>query len=88
MFNFLEYISDALNVLYAIGGFILSLWWIWIPWFLFVLAWSLWIKYIRNEHINEWEWVLLEIIPPREIKKTPKVMEQFFAGLHGTHQSG
>ena len=88
MFKFLEYISDAFDVLYAIGGFILSLWWIWIPWFLFILAWNLWIKYIRNKHINEWEWVLLEIIPPRDIKKTPKVMEQFFAGLHGTHQSG
>lgn len=30
----------------------------------------------------------MEVIPPREIKKTPKAMEQFFAGLHGTHQAG
>lgn len=88
MLNFLEYISDVFNVLLIIGGFIVSLWWIWIPWFLFVLAWSIWIGYKRNECINSWDWVLLEVIPPRDIKKTPKAMEQFFTALHGTHQAG
>jgi len=87
MFNFLEYISDVLNVLYAIGGFILSLWWIWIPWFLFILARDLFLKYKRDEFIQDMEWVLLEVIPPSEILKTPRAMEQFFAGLHGTQST-
>jgi len=88
MFNFLGYISDVLNVIYAIGGFILSLWWIWIPWFLFVLARDLWFKYIHDKAARKKEWVLLEIIPPRDIKKTPRAMEQFFAGLHGVQGWG
>jgi len=49
MFNFLGYVSDAFDVLCAIGGFILSLWWIWVPWFLFALARDLWFKHINDK---------------------------------------
>lgn len=33
------------------------------------------------------DWVLLEVRPPAEIKKTPRAMEQFFAGLHGCQRT-
>ncbi len=88
MFNFLGYVSDAFDVFCAIGGFILSLWWIWIPWFLFALARDLWFKHINDKAAQKKDWVLLEIIPPRDIKKTPKAMEQIFAGLHGVQGWG
>jgi len=52
--------------------------------FLLLLAKGFWLKYKRQQFIQKIEWVLLEIKPPREIKKTPQAMEQFFAGLHGT----
>ncbi len=57
------------------------------PIFLFYTAYGLWLKFIRQKFVQKTEWVLLEIIPPAEVKKTPRAMEQFFAGLHGT-QSG
>ena len=83
----MSYFSDIIFIvltgLYYIGGLLLSLWWIWIPWFLFVLARDLWFKYIRNMNLQNLEWVLLEIVPPRDIQKTARAMEQFFASLHG-----
>ncbi len=80
----IEIISIVILGLYLIGGFLLSLWWVWIPWFLFVLARDIWLKYTRDKFNRKLKWVLLEIVPPRDIQKTPRAMEQFFAGLHGT----
>ena len=85
MFDFLGIISNILSELYFIGGFLLSLWWIWLPWILFVLAKDIWIRYRRNKFVQELEWVLLEVKPPQNIEKTPYAMEQLFAGLHGVH---
>lgn len=74
---------DLITGIYSIGGFLLSLWWIYIPLILFLFAKDLWLKYTRNKFSDSLEWILLELIPPREIQKTPKAMEQFFCGLHG-----
>jgi len=80
---FLEILTTIFAVLYVIVRFLISLWWIYIPLFLGALAWSLWIRYIRNKEVQSMEWILLEIKPPRDIIKTARGMEQFFAGLHG-----
>ncbi len=85
MSSFSDIIFIILTGLYYIGGLLLSLWWIWIPWFLFILARDLWLKYIRNMNLQNLEWVLLEVVPPRDIQKTARAMEQFFASLHGIH---
>ncbi len=76
--------SFIIGVLLFIGGFLLSLWWIWIPLFLFYLTKGFWLKWKRTLYINEMDWILLEVIPPKDIKKTAQAMEQFFCGLHGT----
>ncbi len=73
--------------LYYLGGFLLSLWWIYIPLILFFLVKGLWLKNARQKFIKDLDWVLLEIKPPAEIKKTPRAMEQFFAGLHGAQRT-
>ncbi|MBU2068528.1 hypothetical protein KKE13_03065, partial [Patescibacteria group bacterium] len=39
--------------------------------------------YTRNKVEQKKEWILLELIPPRDIIKTPYGMEQFFSGIHG-----
>ena len=83
MSAFLEIISIVFIFLYFIGGFLLSLWWIWIPWLLFILARDIWIKHVRNKFAQDLEWVLLEVRPPQDVKKTPHAIEQLFAGLHG-----
>jgi hypothetical protein len=75
---------DSLKIIASsIGGFLLSLWWIWLPVILFLVVKDLWLKNVRQKFIQKIDWVLLEIRPPREIRKTPRAMEQFFAALHG-----
>src|SRR3989339_959685 len=83
MEGFSTTISLALSVVLFAIGFLISLWWIWIPWLFFVLARNLWLKWRRSIFIGKLDWVLLEILPPKNVKKTARAMEQFFAGLHG-----
>jgi len=87
MESFLTTISLALSVVLFAIGFLLSLWWIWIPWLFFVLARDLWLKWRRTIFINGLDWALLEVTPPKNMKKTARAMEQFFAGLHGIQGS-
>ena len=41
------------------------------------VAWKLWVHYIQQDFISGIEWVLLEIVPPREVLRSPKAMELF-----------
>lgn len=42
-----------------------------------------WMKHIRKRYAMSIEWVLLEIVPPRDIEKSPKPMESIFEGMAG-----
>lgn len=62
----------------------------WLLFFGFILmriAWVLWVHYVRQSFIAGIDWVLLEIIPPREVLRSPKAMELFFTNAL-YHQSG
>src|SRR3989338_7345032 len=43
-----------------------------------IIAWRFWVHYIQQDFISGIEFVLLEIIPPREVLRSPKAMELFF----------
>ncbi len=45
--------------------------------FLGWIAWKLWVHYIRQDFISGITFVLLEIVPPREVERSPKAMELF-----------
>lgn len=51
--------------------------------FLIALFIELWTGYLKNKALKKINWLLLEVKIPRDIQKTPKAMEQVFAGLHG-----
>jgi hypothetical protein len=51
------------------------------------IAWKLWIHYIQQDFISGIEFVLLEIIPPRDVLRSPKAMELFISNAL-YHQSG
>ena len=55
---------------------------VWFPLTLVVVFWKLWIEYVRREYIHKQEHVLLEVLLPKEIMKSPKAMESVFTGLH------
>ena len=42
------------------------------------VAWAFWIHYIQQDFISGITWTLLEIVPPREVLRSPKAMELFF----------
>jgi hypothetical protein len=41
------------------------------------IAWRMWIHYIQQDFISGIKFVVLEIVPPREVLRSPKAMELF-----------
>ncbi len=53
------------------------------------IAWKFWLHYIQNDFISGIEFVVLEIIPPRDVLRSPKAMELFFTNaLYHWSQKG
>ena len=63
--------------------FLLDSGWVWMPIVLAVAFFESWMYYIQRVYWNGIEWVVLEIKPPRDIERSPKIMEQVFAGFWG-----
>ncbi len=72
-----ESILYILKILYYTSYF-------WIPLFLIIITWDLWLKYIRALYFAKQTYVLLEIKLPREIFKSPRAMEFCIAGMFQT----
>ncbi len=71
----------------AIIGFLIRFWWVWtgpVFFMTFVVVWKSWRQQLYKNAIS---WVLLELKFPREILKSPKAMEQFFAVLYGVRNT-
>jgi hypothetical protein len=56
-------------------------WWIVLPPALYFIFIDLWLFYVQSRYIKNISWITLEINVPKEVMKTPKAMEQIFAGL-------
>lgn len=69
-----------LTVVLPVGGTIFLGW----------AAFRMWLHYIRQDFISGIEWVLLEIVPPREVLRSPKAMELFFTNAlyHWSEKGG
>jgi hypothetical protein len=56
---------------------------------LFRITWIFWLHYIQQNFISGITWVLLEVVPPREVLRSPKAMELFFTNaLYHKSQKG
>ena len=53
---------------------------------LFLFLRYVWVNYIFSRYLQGLKWILLEVRFPRDVIKTPKAMEQFFAGLHAAER--
>lgn len=76
-----DYAVYTLKVLYYTS-------YIWIPIFLIVIIWELWVDWRRAIFFGKQEYILLEIKLPKEIFKSPKAMEFCIAALHSTLGEG
>src|SRR3989344_1283903 len=79
MHSTLELFQPVLDAL----TFLLRFWWIWLgplSLALFMTTWLNWRQYLYKQSI---EWTLLELKMPREVRKGPIAMEQFFSAIYG-----
>ncbi len=60
-------------------------WWVYTPIFLFFLALENWLIYVRQKYLLSLKWALLEIKPPPDVQKSPKIAENIFSGLHAVY---
>src|SRR3989338_6295759 len=80
-------IKETLQILYntaLIPGFtiVAKLWWLWVFMFSAVLLRNIWMYYRMMIYKDKFRWSLLEIRIPREIRKSPKAMEQILNKLY------
>lgn len=60
--------------------------WAYLPVVFGVACYQLWMLYLRRRFILGLTWVTLEVIPPPDVMKSPKLAESIFAGLHGVYK--
>src|SRR3989344_3972089 len=72
-----------LNQIFEFWGFFGGFWYLWLPVGLFLLFREAWKGYLRGYFLSKTKWIVLEVRVPRDIAKSPKAMENIFAGLYG-----
>jgi hypothetical protein len=60
-------------------------WWTFTPFLLFFAALESWHAYKKEQYIRSLKWVLLEVKPPPDVQKSPKIAENIFSGLHAAY---
>lgn len=76
--------SDIFASLGAVGNAFSNVWFIALPAPLFYLFKILWMDRVQTYYIKTMPRVLLEIIPPRNIEKSPQMMESVYSGISGS----
>src|SRR3989338_5947448 len=69
---------------YDFFGVVISAVYLWFPAITAYYAWKFWMYYIRLLYVSKIDWVLLEIKLPREMPKSPQVMEIILSAMHQT----
>jgi hypothetical protein len=62
-------------------------WFIVLPPILFLTFELFWMNHVQDAFWASADWVLLELIPPKNIEKSPKPMESLFVGFAGVEKS-
>ena len=79
----------ATSLLNAVSGLnqgfavFFDVWYLILPPLLYGLFLLLWMQHVWGKWASKIKWIVLEIIPSRDIEKSPQPMESFFAGLAG-----
>lgn len=78
-----EIVTDLKTASQAMG----FIWFIALPPLLFYLFEMLWLGHVQGAFWASADWVVLELIPPKNIEKSPKPMEGLFVGFAGVEKS-
>jgi len=60
-----------------------QLWWIILPVAFYFVFKLIWLDFVKDNWSDKLEWTVIEVIPPKELEKGPKIMESIFLGLVG-----
>ena len=85
---FFDLFSFIFAPLQSLFSWFLGLWWLWLFIALLYVGFCLWMAYIQEYYKRVTNsWIILELKIPREIKNTPRAMEQIYATLHSIRNS-
>ncbi|HEX8974005.1 MAG TPA: hypothetical protein VF817_00785 [Patescibacteria group bacterium] len=82
--NSINQISSQLQIAWQAMGYV---WFLVLPPIFYWFFKFLWMYHIQTAYWLSLDWMLLEIIPPKDIEKSPKPMEALFVGMAGTEKS-
>ncbi len=68
--------------------FLVAYWWIYTPLLLFFAVMETYRAYTRTGYMQSLKWVLLEVTPPPDVPKSPKIAENLFSALHAIYIGG
>ncbi|MBP9728346.1 MAG: hypothetical protein KBD27_03130 [Candidatus Moranbacteria bacterium] len=80
-------LGDLFSVIGTVFSVVLSVWFILFPPLLYFVFKVIWMLHVNGHYGSKIKWVLLEIIPPRDIEKSPALMESIFSGFAGVMKS-
>ncbi|MBP9698112.1 MAG: hypothetical protein KBD65_02895 [Candidatus Moranbacteria bacterium] len=80
-------ITEAFSLMGSVFSVVMSVWFILFPPLLYFLFKLLWMFHVWGHYGSKIQWVLLEIVPPRDIEKSPALMESIFSGFAGVMKS-
>lgn len=75
--------ADLVASLQSMSWLFVHFWWILMPPILYFIYFPLWMDYVNDAWAGSLKWVMLEVIPPKDIERSPKIMESFFSGIAG-----
>lgn len=58
-------------------------WYAVLPFILYPLFKELWLDYVQDKFLDTFQYVMLEIFPPQNLEKSPKLMESIYVSLAG-----
>lgn len=80
-------LAEFSDLLATTNAILSGYWWLWGFLLLAFLAPAYWLVYVQAKYRKENKYVLLELKMPREIRKTPRAMEQVFTTIHALRNS-
>ncbi len=78
---------ELFNNIAVVAGVAADVWFYIIPFVLYPIFMLLWVDSRNDQFGAKIQWVLLEIIPPKELEKSPHPMELIFSGFAGVIKS-
>jgi hypothetical protein len=80
--------TSALDTVVFAVGLVFRYWWVWLPILLVRTTYSQWMDLQKKTYLANMKWVLLEIIPPPDVLRSPNIAELFFSSLHAAYGGG